>query len=157
MPGDHGSHTCSLGWSQRLPAPLKRLSLREPCPAAKSRQKRLPAHLDTIPGEGNSWLTWLVLSSSCGKSGIRRQVWSSVSTRRSPRSTAVHTGKGRGTAGTCRQQQGRGSRLPREHDGQRCGGMAGRSKTSSACRKRKRCQPPPGRRLPQPNERDGRR
>ena len=38
--------------------------------------------------------------------------------------------------------QGRGSLLPREQDGQRCGGMAGRNKTSSACRKRKRCQPP---------------
>src|ERR1039457_5307774 len=65
------------------------------------------------PARGNSWLTWLVLSSSCETNEIGRQEWSSVLTRRSPRSTAVHTGKGQELGGVCQQQQGRGSRLPR--------------------------------------------
>ena len=78
-------------------------------------------------------------------------------TRRSPRSTALHTGKGQELGGVCRQQQGRGSRLPREHDGQRCAGMPDRNRTSSACRKRGRCQPPLEGKLPPLNERGGRK
>jgi len=40
-------------------------------------------------------------------------------TRRLLHSLATHTGKGRDAGDTCRQQQGRGSRLPRERDGRR--------------------------------------
>ena len=40
--------------------------------------------------------------------------------------------------------------------GRRRGGRAGRNRTCSPCPRRKRCQPPLGRRLQQPNERDGR-
>ena len=97
-----------------------------------------------------------MLSSCCGKNGIRRQEWSSVLTRRSPRSTAVHTGAQQ-LGARFRRQDEHVSRLRRERDGQRCAGMPDRNRTWSACPRRRRCQPLPGRKLPQHNERGGRR
>src|ERR1035438_2423050 len=75
---------------------------------------------------------------------------------RLPRSTASH-GKGRELGAVCLRQQEQESRLPRERDGRRCAGMTGRSRTSSACPRRGRCQPPLGRGLAQHNGRGGRR
>src|ERR1035438_8499880 len=72
------------------------------------------------------------------------------------RSTAIHTGKGRDTEGTCRQRVGGGSWLHRERGGQGCGGIADKNRTWLACPRRGRCQPPLGRGLPQHNERGGR-
>ena len=109
------------------------------------------------PARWNSWLTWLVLSSSCERNVIGRRERSNNWTQRLPRSMATHTG-GRLELGTrFQQQEGRGSRLPSVRDGQRCGGVAGRSRTSSPCPRRKPCRLLLEEKLPQHRERDGRR
>jgi hypothetical protein len=74
-------------WSQKVPAPLKKPSRPEPCPAAKSPHNRLPdGILVQSPARENSWLTWLVLSSSCERNVIGRRERSSNWMRRLPRS-----------------------------------------------------------------------
>ncbi len=61
-----------------------------------------------------------------------------------------------GLGAGCQRQHGQESRLPRERDGQRCGGMAGRNKMSSACPRGKACQLPLERKFPQHSGRDRR-
>ena len=69
----------------------------------------------------------------------------------------VSYGKGQELGARFQRQDGRGSRLPRERVGRRYAGQASRSRTLSPCPRRRRCQLPPGGRLQQPNERDGRK
>jgi hypothetical protein len=66
-------------------------------------------------------------------------------------------GRKSGTRVRFQQQEGLGSRLPRDRDGRKCVGIAGRNRTCSQCPRRKLCQPPPGGRLPPRSVRDGRR
>ena len=61
-------------------------------------------------------VTWLVLSSSCGRNGIRLHELSSNLTRHSPRSTATHTEDELQLGARFQRQHGRESRLPSEHD-----------------------------------------
>src|ERR1035441_5080947 len=75
------------------------------------------------------WLTWLVLSSSCEKSGIRRRERSNNWTRRLPRSTATHTEDELEQGARFQQEEGRGSRLRSERVGLGCGRAAGKSRT----------------------------
>ena len=78
-------------------------------------------------------------------------------TPRLPRSTATHTEDELELGARFQQQEGRGSRLRREHDGLRCERMPDRRETSYRCLRKKRCRLPLAGRLPPLNGRGGRR
>ena len=135
MPVHRGSRIPSLGWSQRLFLTCETPS--DPNHSGQPNRRRIgflmASWYNPRRGELMANLAGVVQQLRKERDQAARQ--SNVSTQHSPRSMAVRTGKGRAPGAGCQPQEGRGSRLPREHDGQRCGGMPDRNKTSSACQK----------------------
>ena len=80
-PASHGAPFPRSGVPVRLWQEIQEVLRRgdgELTPTSSPNHQPISALLVQSPARGNSWLTWLVLSSSCEKNEIRRQEWSNA-------------------------------------------------------------------------------